>query len=115
MTDKQFYTLFMAALDAEDCEKFVSAWEAELDSNVIKDRTEVLKALWSVAHLSIKEMRTALGLSQAAFAQRLCIPKRTVECWETESASRRECSPYIRLLIAQVTGLYQRPQTTRFV
>ena len=34
--------------------------------------------------LTIKEIRTACNMTQAAFAQKLGIPKRTIENWEIE-------------------------------
>lgn len=46
------------------------------------------------------------GLSQAAFAQRLCIPLRTVEAW---CRGIRESPVYVRLLIQQALGLYAPP------
>lgn len=50
--------------------------------------------------MTIREMITATGLSQRAFAEMLGIPKRTVENWcaETQS-SRRSCPGYVLALI----------------
>ena len=45
---------------------------------------------------AIKEMRQRTGLTQEAFAQRLNIPKRTLQNWELGA---RECPPYIKNLI----------------
>jgi putative transcriptional regulator len=50
----------------------------------------------------IKSIRSRTGLSQASFAARYDIPKRTVEAWE---AGDRTPPPYvIRLLAAAVDG-----------
>lgn len=103
ITDSDFYTLFSAAVTAENKSAFVA--ESAGNSLTDKDAGE----LWDVAHMSTKDMRLAVGMTQAAFAQRICAPKRTVEAWESSSASGRVCLPYIRLLIAQNLGLYQRP------
>lgn len=103
MTDSQFSTLFSAALAAENKAAFATTGGIENLTD------QELDELWTVAHMGIKDMRLATGLSQAAFAQRFCVPKRTVESWESSSASGRECLPYIRLLIAQQLGLYHRP------
>lgn len=44
----------------------------------------------------IKEARIAAGLSQAAMAELMQIPKRTIEEWE---AGRRTPPPYVKRLI----------------
>ena len=45
---------------------------------------------------TIKELRTATGMSQRAFAEYLGIPKRNIEDWE-RNISR--CAPYLIDLI----------------
>lgn len=103
IVDVDFYTLFSAAIAAENKAAFMAA------SAGCSLPAEELDKLWDVTRMSTKDMRLAVGMTQAAFAQRLCVPKRTVESWESSSASGRACLPYIRLLIAQNLGLYQRP------
>lgn len=44
----------------------------------------------------LKEARVAAGLSQAAMAELMQIPKRTIEDWE---AGRRNPPPYVKRLI----------------
>ena len=66
----------------------------------------MLGQLWDAAHLTIRDIRAHTGLSQAAFAVRYCIPRRTVENWE---AGDRQCADYVRLLLAEAAGLYARP------
>lgn len=56
-------------------------------------------------NLTIKDIRAATGLSQAAFAQRFRIPRRTVENWESGTNA---CPIYVRLLLAQAVGLYEK-------
>ena len=46
--------------------------------------------------MTIKEMRTRTGLSQAQFAQLLGIPKRSVENWE---GGKSQCPEYTKELI----------------
>ena len=46
--------------------------------------------------MNIKELRTASGMTQKAFADYFGIPKRTIEDWEAE---RRTCNKYIVDLI----------------
>lgn len=112
MTDKQFYTLFGEALKANDRDAFVcdwslsSAWgDPEGAANIPEERIKALGDLWDVAHITVREIRAATGLSQIAFAQRFCMPRRTVENWESGA---NNCPDYLRLLLAQAVGLYTR-------
>ena len=117
MTDKLLNTLWAAALDCADRDAYVSDWalssalgdapaEDVPAEDVPADRVEELGHLWDAAHLTIRDIRAHTGLSQAAFAARYCIPRRTVENWES---GVRSCPDYLRLLLAQATGLYTRP------
>lgn len=45
--------------------------------------------------MTIKDLITASGMTQAKFAEYFGIPKRTIECWVTTSASKRGCSEYL--------------------
>lgn len=111
MTDKQFYTLWAKALDSAGRSTYISDWFASSiwgdaeGAEIPADRAEELGKLWDAAHMSIRDIREYTALSQAAFAQRFCIPRRSVEDWE---AGRRSCPDYLRLLLAQVSGAYQR-------
>lgn len=46
--------------------------------------------------MTIKELRTASGMTQQAFSEYLEIPKRTIEDWE---AGRRKPAKYVEKLI----------------
>ena len=50
----------------------------------------------------IKELRKELGLSQAGFAEKWDIPKRTIEDWET---GRREVKDYIVRMMYRIVEL----------
>lgn len=112
MTDKLFCTLFSAALVVADRDTFLSDWLLSSvwgdapDADIHADRIDTLARLWDAAHLTIRDIRQHTGLSQAAFATRYCIPTRTLEDWER---GVRSCPDYLRLLLAQATGLYARP------
>lgn len=41
---------------------------------------------------TIKDLRTASGMTQKAFSDYFGIPKRTIENWE---GGKRECPPYL--------------------
>lgn len=113
MTDYQFHTLFTAAGGEPNQDAFVSSWatsslwEDDPESDVPAARVEQLGQLWDAAHATVKDIRRHTGLTQAAFAQRFCIPKRTIENWE---GAVNECPAYTRLMLAQLTGYYQRPE-----
>ena len=112
MTDKLFCTLFAAALTSAERDAFVSDWSLSSvwgdapDADIPAVRIDLLARLWDAAHLTIRDIRQHTGLSQAAFATRYCIPTRTLEDWER---GVRSCPDYLRLLLAQATGEYQRP------
>lgn len=111
--DKLFCTLFAEALASPDRDAFVSDWalssvwgDAPDADDIPADRIDTLARLWDAAHLTIRDIRSATGLSQAAFATRYCIPTRTLEDWERGA---RSCPDYLRLLLARDVGLYARP------
>lgn len=112
MTDKLFSALWAAALDCADRDAYVSDWASsptcgdDSAAEIPTTRIEMLGQLWDAAHLTIRNIRAHTGLSQAAFAVRYCIPRRTVENWE---AGDRQCADYVRLLLAEAVGLYTRP------
>lgn len=113
MDDKLFYTLWGAALKTNDRAEYVSEWalssiwgDAE-NADIPEDRVNDLGALWDVAHVSILEIRKFTKLNRTRFATRYLIPCRTVENWEKEI---NQCPDYVRLLLAQATGYYHRPE-----
>ena len=55
--------------------------------------------------MTIRDLRTAYGLSRMDFSRRFCIPIRTIENWECTGTNARECPTYVRLLIAEALGL----------
>lgn len=111
MTDKQFNLLWSEALSSDDREAFVSdwslssIWDDDPESGIPSDRPYQLDELWRAAHMTIRDIRGAAGLTQAAFCARFCIPKRTLENWE---GGQRICPDYLRLLLAQAVGAYIR-------
>ena len=104
MTDKTYYLIFTEALAAEDKDAFVSDWalssafpaESDLAENAAK-----VAEIWDAAHVTVKEIRTRTGLSQTKFAEHFCIPRRTLENWESGVNS---CPPYVLRLLDQAVG-----------
>lgn len=66
---------------------------ADLDAE--KNR---LSKIWEVAHMSIKEMIDAVGLSKTNFAKETGIPFRSIQNWSLEE---RTPPTYIRFLLAE--------------
>lgn len=114
MTDHQFSAIFNAALNSDDRAAFISDWVissiwGDPEGVSIPDaRLDELGALWDAAHLTIRDIRARTGLTQAAFAERFLIPKRSVENWE---GGQRECPAYLRLMLAQLAGAYSRSRS----
>lgn len=106
LSDKDFYTLFGAALETTDYDTYIAEWstsdiffpDPDAEGPGFDDIAETLDNVWNTAHISIREIRARAGLSQAAFALRFCIPRRTIEDWE---AGRRTPPDYVRLLLAE--------------
>lgn len=104
MTDKTYYLIFTEALAAEDKDAFVSDWalsSAFPEGSDLAENAAKVAEIWDTAHVTVKEIRTRTGLSQAKFAEHFCIPRRTVENWESGVNS---CPPYVLRLLDQVVG-----------
>ena len=110
MTDTIFAAAWAEALSGAyaDRDAYISDWalssiwgDAE-DAEIPQERIDVLGGIWDAAHLSIKDIRAAAGLSRPAFAEHLLIPYRTVQAWELGD---RSCPDYLRLLLAEHFGL----------
>lgn len=71
--------------DADGC--------VDLDSE--KER---LSRIWTLSHLSMRELVARTGLSQTAFAKQAGVPLRTVQDWCGE---KRVCPTYVRFLLAE--------------
>lgn len=107
MTDL-FNKLWKDALSQPDKELFVSEYgypewfdEISEDPDVVVD---TLGNIHNVASMSVKDMVKKSGMSQAKFAEKFCIPKRTVESW---CMGERSCPDYVRLMMARLLGYLQ--------
>lgn len=104
-----FYVLFGVATKEQDRERYIAEWSGssifypDADSQDINadDLADALGNIWDVAHLTVRDIRQHLGLTQAAFAERFCIPRRTVEGWDYGHAAPR----YIVLALAELSGM----------
>lgn len=115
MTNKEYLACLQAALKCPDCDTYTSdmalstIWGDAPDAPIPPERLEALASIYTAAHRTVREIIAAAGMTQAAFSERLCIPRRTVGDWCT---GRRECLPYIRLMMQQCLGLYTPPNRT---
>lgn len=66
-----------------------------VDLDAEKDR---LSSIWDLAHLSMRELVSRIGMSQTAFAKGAGIPLRSVQDWCCE---KRACPAYVRFLLAE--------------
>lgn len=104
MTDKLFYDLWTDALASSDRDAYVSdwtlstAWGDSEDADIPTDRIAQIGRIWDAAHTTVRDLVAASGLSQAAFATRYCIPRRTVEDW---CRGLRTPPDYVRLSLAR--------------
>lgn len=114
LDDKTIDLLLSAALQCNDGDRYLSEWatsslfdtgrdDQDPDYDAISD---LLHAIYRAAHITVREIRTHTGLTQAAFALRYHIPKRSVENWE---GGTRACPDYVRLMLAQLTGAAPLP------
>lgn len=112
ITDEQFYKLAGGAVKYTDRDAYVSDYSlssmwggVDEAADIPPERIELVGKMWDICHLSLKDIRAAAGLTQAAFSRRFLIPIRTIEDWE---AGQRECRLYLRLLLAEAVGLFRR-------
>ncbi len=105
-----FNTLFNAATTEQDKFRYIAEWSSSYiffpdgeDSPDIDaaELSDTLANIWDVAHMTTRDIRQYLGLTQAAFAERFCIPRRTVEGWDYGHAAPR----YTVLALAELSGM----------
>lgn len=108
MTDKQRMYCLSETSKYTDKDAYVSdlalspMWGDAEDSGISPERIDMLGNLWDASRRSIKDICAAAGLSQRKFAEKFCIPYRTVENW---CVGVRECPIYVRLMMQQLLGL----------
>ena len=109
MTDKLFAEIWADAQEINDIDAFSSDWALSSallpeDAEMDPDLWQQLRTLWEVAHLPFRDLLGRMGLKQIGCSTRFCIPLRTVQGW---ALGERECPSYVRLMMAEATGLVQ--------
>lgn len=108
MTDHQFSVCWAEALGYTDQDAYVSdlalssIWEDEEGDDVPQDRVEQLRRIWAVQHMDMRELRAASGMTQVRYAEHFCVPRRTVENWDSGTNTPPD---YIKILLARDLGL----------
>lgn len=112
MTTKQFCFCASHCASYTDPDAYASdlalsdIWGDAPDADIPAARLAALRGIYAAVSRPVREIVSTTGLSQAAFAERLCIPLRTVEDW---CRGLRDCPVYVRLLIQQALGQYTPP------
>ena len=112
MTAKQYYFCVSAVADYSDPDAYVSdlalstIWDDTPDAPISPERLDQLRSIYAAASRTVREIVAAVGMTQAAFAERWCIPRRTVEDW---CRGITKCPLYTRLSIQQCLGLFTPP------
>lgn len=108
MTDTQFSACVREVPAYTDIDAYVSdlalssMWGDVEDADIPAQRLDDLRSIYQAVNRTVREIVSASGLSQAAFAEKYCIPKRTVEDWCRGVA---KCPLYTRLLLQRAEGL----------
>jgi len=108
MNDAQFEVCYTEAIAITDKDAYVSdmalssIWNDAEDADIPNERLEELGRIWDVAHMSMRDIRKNSGITQAAFAQKFLIPRRTVENWDRGVNTPPE---YVKILIAKSMSL----------
>lgn len=103
MTYQQYNRLCRDSLDYETAEDFIGAvgypdWAGDDPTQWAAD----LENIWTVSHMTVKDMRKACGMTQEKLSEYLDIPKRTIQNWDSE---HRAPAPYVARMIADLLGL----------
>lgn len=106
MTDKLFAKLWKDALAQPDKEMYISEYGyPEFFDEISEDLQEIVDVLGNihdVAHMSLREIIKQSGMTQAAFAEKFCIPRRTIEDWVS---GKNKCRDYDRLMFCRILGI----------
>ena len=95
MTDKDFQAAFNAAPRYDNPDTYAAEFG------------DKARQLWGVACLPFRDFLALTGYTRAGVARRYCIPLVTLDQW---ISGKRNPPPYVRLLLAEATGIIQREE-----
>ena len=108
MTDTQFAACARECAAYTDPDAYASdlslsdIWGDSPEADIPASRVDDLRAVWDAVHRPVREIVSAAGMTQTAFSEHFCIPRRTVEDW---CRGVRECPLYTRLMMQRILGL----------
>ena len=112
MTRKQYNFCVTEAANYSSSGAYVSGiirasiWGDAPDAPIPPERLDQLRSIYVAVCRTVREIVAVAGMTQAAFAEALCIPRRTVEDW---CRGVRECPLYTRLMMQQCMGIFAPP------
>ena len=108
MTYKQYNFCVAETANYDDIDAYVSdlslssVWGDAPDAPIPPERLDQLRSIYAAVNRPVREIVSAAGMTQAAFAEAFCIPLRTIENW---CSGCRECPLYTRLMMQKCIGL----------
>ena len=108
MTNKQYAVCVAESANYDDLDAYVSdmmsssVWGDAVHSTSPAKMQEELRSIYAAVNRPVREIVSAAGMTQAAFAEAFCIPLRTIENW---CSGCRECPLYTRLMMQKCIGL----------
>ena len=108
MTYKQYNFCVSAVAKYSDPDAYVSdlslssVWGDAPDAPIPPERLDQLCGIYAAVNRPFREIVSAAGMTQAAFAEAFCIPLRPIENW---CSGCRECPLYSRLMMQKCLGL----------
>lgn len=108
MTKDLFFKFYHDAQDQPDLETYIAEYGYPDYFDEISDDPEKVVAKLSeihrLAHMSIRELIAAAGMTQAGFAKYFDIPLRTLENW---CGGSRACKEYDKIMFAELLGIIE--------
>ena len=112
MTRKQYNFCVTEAANYSSSGAYVSGimrasiWGDAPDAPIPPERLDQLRSIYAATSRPVREIVATAGMTQAAFAEHFCIPRRTLQDW---CRGVRECPLYTRLMIQQCMGMFVPP------
>lgn len=108
MSDHQFFICWHECLQYADLDSYISdlasstMWNDTECSEIPSERIEQLARIWNIHSSSLRDLRNAARLTQAAMSERFVIPLRTIEDWDS---GKRTPPDYVKIMIARSLNL----------
>ena len=92
-----FVKLYGEALEYVDVDLYIAerGWQDWMDD--FENPGQILKSIYNLASMSVKDMRESKGFSRASFSRAYKIPLRSLENWD---ADVNKAPDYVKMMIA---------------